>query len=73
MWWVASGHYGPGAKEAEMKIQAQVQPRRDRVFVFIRDAAYADASSESGIMLSTQQAREFAEQLLRDIAEADAS
>ena len=69
MSWRATGYYGPHANAAEMKIQASVQAGRDRVFIFIRDADYADSSSESAILLSVQQAREFAEQLLRDIAQ----
>ena len=74
-YWVGKGYYasdGVSHQEAEMKIQAQVHS--DRVFIFIRESRYfpqVDNLSENGLTLSRQQAKEFAEQLLRELARYD--
>ena len=75
MWWVGRGYYGGGggpgpATDAEMKIQAHIND--DNVFIFIRESRYfpeVDNPSENGIFLSKEQAKEFAEELLRELNE----
>jgi hypothetical protein len=77
MWWVGHGYYGGGggagrATEAEMKIQAHIAS--GEVFIFIRESHYfphVDNPSESAIYLSKDQAKEFAEELLRRVSEMD--
>ena len=66
--WKARGYYGGGqgsGTEAEMKIQAHVHDRE--VFIFIRESRYSQDGnpSENGIHLSRDQAKQFAEDLLR--------
>jgi hypothetical protein len=76
MSWVSYGYYGGGgagkAQKAEMKIQAQVNDAG--VFIFIRESRYppeVNNPSESAIQLSRQQAKEFAEQILEELAWED--
>jgi hypothetical protein len=76
MFWVGDGYYGAGSNEnqvdSEMKIQAYVH--QDKVFIFIRESQYPPMvynPSESGINLSREQAKEFAEHLLQEMADSE--
>jgi len=72
--WKGRGYYGGGegkATEAEMKIQVNVHATE--VFIFIRDSRYSPEieRSENAIYLSKDQAKEFAEDLLRRLSKEE--